>query len=51
MGRRRRGCAAMGVGAFMSKDKVANGLLLLLGGGGDGEVTVGGTWADTSDRQ
>jgi hypothetical protein len=41
----------MGVGAFRSEDEVANGLLSSLGGGGDGKATVGGTWADTSDRQ
>jgi hypothetical protein len=44
------GRATIGVGAFRSKDNVANGLLLLLGGGGGGEATVGGTWADTSNR-
>ena len=47
----RGGCATMGMGAFRSKDDVANRLLSSLGGGGDGEVTVGGTWADTSDWQ
>jgi hypothetical protein len=45
------GRATMGVGAFRSEDDVANGLLSSLGGGGDGEATVGGTWADTSDRR
>jgi hypothetical protein len=45
------GRATMGVGVFRSEDDVTNGLLLSLGGGGDGEATVGGTWADTSDRQ
>jgi hypothetical protein len=45
------GRATMGVGAFRSKDNFANGLLLSLGGGGDGEATVGGMWADTSDRR
>ncbi len=45
------GCATMGVGAFRSKDDIANRLLSLLGGGRDGEATVGGTWADTSDWQ
>ena len=47
----RGGCATMGVGAFRSEDDIANRLLSLLGGGGDGEATVGGTWADTSDRR
>jgi hypothetical protein len=39
----------MGVGVFRSEDDVANGLLSSLGGWEDGEVMVGGTWADTSD--
>ena len=45
------GRATMGVGAFRSKDDIMNGLLSLLGGGGNGEAMVGETWADMSDRR